>query len=94
MDPFPVVTPLLSMQELRENNIGLENVRICYSPFSRTTHTAKVVASVLDIPLEPPQCKVSTVSTAGRNLIHVAFAPDIMRGNIVAEIHEIEVCFT
>lgn len=59
MDPYPVVTPLLSMQELRENNIGLENVRICYSPFSRTTHTAKVVTSVLDIPLEGPQCKVS-----------------------------------
>ncbi|XP_047940614.1 metal-independent phosphoserine phosphatase [Salvia hispanica] len=48
----------LFLKELRENNIGLENVRICYSPFSRTTHTAKVVASVLDIPLEPPQCKV------------------------------------
>ncbi|XP_042002684.1 metal-independent phosphoserine phosphatase-like isoform X1 [Salvia splendens] len=48
----------LFLKELRENNIGLENVRICYSPFSRTTHTAKVVASVLDIPLEGPQCKV------------------------------------
>ncbi|KAL1554520.1 metal-independent phosphoserine phosphatase-like isoform X1 [Salvia divinorum] len=48
----------LFLKGLRENNIGLENVRICYSPFSRTTHTAKVVASVLDIPLEGPQCKV------------------------------------
>lgn len=42
---------------LRENNIGLEKVRICYSPFSRTTHTAKTVASVLNIPFEGPQCK-------------------------------------
>lgn len=47
------------MQELEENKIGLENVRICYSPFARTLHTAKVVASVLNIPFEGPQCKVS-----------------------------------
>ncbi|XP_057769129.1 uncharacterized protein LOC130989200 [Salvia miltiorrhiza] len=47
----------LFLKALRENNIDLKNVRICYSPFSRTTHTAKVVASVLDIPLEGPQCK-------------------------------------
>ncbi|KAJ0010033.1 hypothetical protein Pint_34113 [Pistacia integerrima] len=48
----------LFLKELNENNIPLENVRICYSPFSRTTHTAKVVASVLNIPFEGPQCKV------------------------------------
>ena len=48
----------LCVQELKENNIPLENVRICYSPFSRTTHTAKVVASVLNLPFEGPQCKV------------------------------------
>lgn len=47
------------MQELKEKEIDLENVRICYSPFSRTRHTAKVVASVLNIPFEGPQCKVS-----------------------------------
>ncbi|KAL6522492.1 hypothetical protein OROMI_031450 [Orobanche minor] len=45
--------------ELKEHEIDLENVRICYSPFSRTTHTAKVVASVLNIQFEDgPQCKV------------------------------------
>lgn len=46
------------LQELKENDIPLENVRICYSPFSRTTHTAKVVASVLNLSLEGPQGKV------------------------------------
>lgn len=45
------------LKALRENDIGLEKVRICYSPFSRTTHTARVAASVLDIPFEGPQCK-------------------------------------
>ncbi|KAH6777113.1 Phosphoglycerate mutase family protein [Perilla frutescens var. frutescens] len=45
------------LKALREHNIGLEKVRICYSPFSRTTHTAKVVSSVLNIPFEGPQCK-------------------------------------
>nr|CAN59902.1 hypothetical protein VITISV_002890 [Vitis vinifera] len=49
---------ILFQKELKESNIPLENVRICYSPFSRTTHTAKVVASVLDLPFEGPQCKV------------------------------------
>ncbi|KAK4798646.1 hypothetical protein SAY86_030972 [Trapa natans] len=48
----------LFQKELKENNIPIENVRICYSPFSRTTHTARVVASVLNIPFEGPQCKV------------------------------------
>ncbi|KAL9417404.1 hypothetical protein AB3S75_040398 [Citrus x aurantiifolia] len=48
----------LFLKELNENNIPLENVRICYSPFSRTTHTAEVVASVLNLPFEGPQCKV------------------------------------
>ncbi|KAH9654857.1 phosphoglycerate mutase family protein [Citrus sinensis] len=49
---------IVSSLELNENNIPLENVRICYSPFSRTTHTAEVVASVLNLPFEGPQCKV------------------------------------
>ncbi|CAL5377931.1 unnamed protein product [Camellia sinensis] len=48
----------LFQKELEENKIPLENVRICYSPFSRTRHTAKVVASVLNIPFEGPQCKM------------------------------------
>ncbi|GMN50083.1 hypothetical protein TIFTF001_019246 [Ficus carica] len=47
----------LFLKELKENNIPIEDVRICYSPFSRTTHTAKVVASVLSIPFEGSQCK-------------------------------------
>lgn len=47
------------MQELKEKTIPLSNVRICYSPFARTSHTAEVVASVLNIPFEGPQCKVS-----------------------------------
>ncbi|KAF3641367.1 hypothetical protein T459_34618 [Capsicum annuum] len=46
------------LKVLKEDNIPLENVRICYSPFSRTTHTAQVVASVLDISFEGPQCLV------------------------------------
>lgn len=46
------------VQELKEKAIPIENVRICYSPFSRTTHTANVVASVLNVSLDGPQCKV------------------------------------
>ncbi|XP_059433887.1 uncharacterized protein LOC132167012 isoform X1 [Corylus avellana] len=48
----------LFLKALKESNTPLENVRICYSPFSRTTHTAKVVASMLNLPFEGPQCKV------------------------------------
>ncbi|KAM1348448.1 hypothetical protein ACFX13_002730 [Malus domestica] len=33
---------------LQENNITLNNVWICYSPFSRTTHTAQFVASAME----------------------------------------------
>lgn len=50
---------VLFVQALKENNIPLEHVRICYSPFARTSHTARVVASVLNILFEGPQCKVS-----------------------------------
>ena len=42
---------------MKENEIPVEDVRICYSPFSRTIHTAKVVASALNIPFEGSQCK-------------------------------------
>ncbi|OAY52196.1 metal-independent phosphoserine phosphatase isoform X1 [Manihot esculenta] len=48
----------LFVKQLEERNIPLESVRICYSPFARTSHTAKVVASVLNLPFEGPQCKV------------------------------------
>ncbi|GAB2291633.1 hypothetical protein Dimus_025888 [Dionaea muscipula] len=48
----------LFLKELKDSGILLESVRICYSPFARTAHTARVVASVLDIPFEGPQCKV------------------------------------
>ncbi|MED6197830.1 hypothetical protein PIB30_060448 [Stylosanthes scabra] len=48
----------LFQQELEANNIPLANVRICYSPFSRTKHTAQVVAAGLNLPFEAPQCKV------------------------------------
>ncbi|XP_058090673.1 uncharacterized protein LOC131237051 [Magnolia sinica] len=44
--------------ELKASNIPLETVRICYSPFSRTRHTAEVVAGALNLPFESPQCKV------------------------------------
>lgn len=49
------------VQELKENNIPIDKVRICYSPFSRTTQTAKIVASVLNIALEGPQGKVGKI---------------------------------
>ncbi|KAL8151206.1 hypothetical protein V2J09_021014 [Rumex salicifolius] len=45
-------------KELEDAGIPLENVRICYSPFARTTHTARTVASVLNLPFDSPQCKV------------------------------------
>ncbi|KFK30443.1 hypothetical protein AALP_AA7G261700 [Arabis alpina] len=48
----------LFLQQLKESNIELDKVRICYSPFSRTTHTAKVVAQVLNLPFDGPQCKM------------------------------------
>lgn len=49
---------IIGKQELEANNIAVGDVRICYSPFSRTKHTAEVVASVLNIPFDGPQCKV------------------------------------
>ncbi|CAN8276823.1 unnamed protein product [Cochlearia groenlandica] len=48
----------LFLQQLHESNIPLANVRICYSPFSRTTHTARVVSQVLNLPFHSPQCKM------------------------------------
>ncbi|KAM7257846.1 hypothetical protein ACFE04_013587 [Oxalis oulophora] len=46
------------LKQLKDASIPIDNVRICYSPFSRTTHTAKLVESVLNLPLQPPQSKV------------------------------------
>ncbi|KAJ8530293.1 hypothetical protein K7X08_037128 [Anisodus acutangulus] len=46
------------LKVLKEDKVPLENIQICYSPFSRTTHTAQVVESVLDISFEGPQCVV------------------------------------
>lgn len=48
----------LFTKELKKGKILLENVRICYSPFSRTIQTAKAVAGILGIPFESSQCKV------------------------------------
>ncbi|KAL9316866.1 hypothetical protein ACSQ67_017867 [Phaseolus vulgaris] len=48
----------LFQKELEAKNIPLAQLRICYSPFSRTRHTANVVASFLNLPLDGPQCKV------------------------------------
>ncbi|VVB09585.1 unnamed protein product [Arabis nemorensis] len=48
----------LFLKQLKESNIQLDHVRICYSPFSRTTHTAKVVAQVLNLPFDGPHCKM------------------------------------
>lgn len=45
-------------KELEEASIPLEKVRVCYSPFARTAHTARVVTSVLGLPFEGDQCKV------------------------------------
>lgn len=39
-------------KELKAKNVSIETVRICHSPFSRTTQTAKVVADVLGISFE------------------------------------------
>jgi broad specificity phosphatase PhoE len=49
---------MINIQQLKESNIELDKVRICYSPFSRTTHTARVVAKVLNLPFDAPQCKM------------------------------------
>ncbi|KAL0920189.1 hypothetical protein M5K25_009309 [Dendrobium thyrsiflorum] len=47
-------------KELKARNIPIETIRICYSPFSRTTHTAKIVADVLGISFKSCQCKAMT----------------------------------
>lgn len=52
---------LLHVQELQEIGVPMDSVKIRYSPFSRTTETARVVAGVLAIPFEGPSCEVSLV---------------------------------
>ncbi|GJN12093.1 hypothetical protein PR202_ga30340 [Eleusine coracana subsp. coracana] len=48
----------LLRKELQEIGAPLDSVKILYSPFSRTTETARAVAVVLGIPFEAPRCKV------------------------------------
>ncbi|CAJ1971642.1 unnamed protein product [Sphenostylis stenocarpa] len=48
----------LFQKELEAKNIPLADIRICYSPFSRTRHTANVVATFFNLPLDGPQCMV------------------------------------
>jgi len=47
----------LLQKELDEMGVPVDSVKIRYSPFSRTTETARVVAGVLGIPFEGPSCK-------------------------------------
>ncbi|PVH34919.1 hypothetical protein PAHAL_7G065100 [Panicum hallii] len=46
----------LLQKELEEMGVPVDSVKIRYSPFSRTTETARVVAGVLGIPFEGPSC--------------------------------------
>ncbi|XP_044455008.1 agropine synthesis reductase [Triticum aestivum] len=46
-------------KELEEMGVPVDSVKICYSPFSRTTETARVVAGVLGVPFEGPSCKAT-----------------------------------
>uniref|UniRef100_M8C9P7 Uncharacterized protein n=1 Tax=Aegilops tauschii TaxID=37682 RepID=M8C9P7_AEGTA len=45
-------------KELEEMGVPVDSVKIRYSPFSRTTETARVVAGVLGVPFEGPSCKL------------------------------------
>ncbi|XP_066350583.1 uncharacterized protein [Miscanthus floridulus] len=44
-------------KELQEIGVPVDSVKIRYSPFSRTTETACVVAGVLAIPFQGPSCE-------------------------------------
>ncbi|KAE8803905.1 40S ribosomal protein S18 [Hordeum vulgare] len=50
---------IVSSLELEEMGVPVDSVKIRYSPFSRTTKTARVVTGVLGITFECPGCKVS-----------------------------------
>ncbi|KAL6841155.1 hypothetical protein ACP4OV_029124 [Aristida adscensionis] len=47
----------LLRKELQEIGVPLDSVKIRYSPFSRTTETARAVAGELGIPFEAPSCE-------------------------------------
>ncbi|TVU07188.1 hypothetical protein EJB05_47231 [Eragrostis curvula] len=47
----------LLRKALEEIGVPADSVKIRYSPFSRTTETARAVAGVLGIPFEAPSCK-------------------------------------
>ncbi|KAJ1270335.1 hypothetical protein BS78_06G046000 [Paspalum vaginatum] len=44
-------------RELGEMGVSVDSLKIRYSPFSRTTETARAVAGVLGIPFEGPSCQ-------------------------------------
>ncbi|KAE8806860.1 HMG1/2-like protein [Hordeum vulgare] len=46
-------------KELEEMGVPVDYVKIRYSPFSRTTETARVVAGVHGIPFVCPSCKIA-----------------------------------
>ncbi|KAJ1383848.1 Histidine phosphatase superfamily, clade-1, partial [Sesbania bispinosa] len=46
----------LFQKELEANNIHFLMYAFATPPFARTSHTAKVVATVLNLPFEGPQC--------------------------------------
>lgn len=46
-------------KELEEMGVPVDSVKIRYSPFSRTTETARVVAGVLGVPFDGPSCKAA-----------------------------------
>ncbi|CAA7391536.1 unnamed protein product [Spirodela intermedia] len=45
------------LKALKESDVRPEDVRICYSPFSRTSQTAEAVANAIGIPFPGAQCK-------------------------------------
>ncbi|KAF8769090.1 hypothetical protein HU200_006945 [Digitaria exilis] len=47
----------LLRKELEEMGVPVDSVKIRYSPFSRTTETARAVAGVLGVPFEGPSCE-------------------------------------
>ncbi|WVZ84003.1 hypothetical protein U9M48_031087 [Paspalum notatum var. saurae] len=47
----------LLRKELGEMGVPVDSLKIRYSPFSRTTETARAVAGVLGIPFEGPTCQ-------------------------------------
>ncbi|PVH34913.1 hypothetical protein PAHAL_7G065100 [Panicum hallii] len=65
----------LLQKELEEMGVPVDSVKIRYSPFSRTTETARVVAGVLGIPFEGPSCAVSLGYPAVMGLRERYFGP-------------------